>query len=400
MKQTAYGKPILLNSDGSITELEKIKVLKESSIQELIFQYPSCLPISDIDESYNPIIPVCIELRTPVGPLDILMITPDGEIAIIETKLWRNPEARRVVVAQILDYAKELSKWSYEDLQREVNRNLERKGNTLYKIAQEYNPNLVPLESDFVDSVSRNLARGKFLLLIAGDGIREGAKAIAEFLSSAAYLNFTFAMVELNLYKGDGIGQLIIPQTLAQTVKLPKLVVEIPEGLRISREEDEDSLLQQSSKELSIERQREKQFFIKFWLEFVKELTLDDPGQSIPNPAKGHNLYVYPANSKKAWISAYFSKSSNRVGVYFRTQNDPEGIAINEYLDEFKVDIREELGNEVIWKWEESNDIGVRFPLEDVYDPASRESIKEFFQIWINRFVNALRPRLKRMDTL
>jgi hypothetical protein len=47
------------------------------------------------------------------------MITPNGDIAIIETKLWRNPDARRKVIAQILDYANELSKWTYEDMQRE-----------------------------------------------------------------------------------------------------------------------------------------------------------------------------------------------------------------------------------------------------------------------------------------
>ena len=65
-----------------------------------------------------------MDLNTPVGLLDILMVTPNGKLVIIETKLWRNPEARRKVIAQILDYAKELSRWNYEDLQRELNRRL------------------------------------------------------------------------------------------------------------------------------------------------------------------------------------------------------------------------------------------------------------------------------------
>ncbi len=34
---------------------------------------------------------------------------------LVEAKLWRNPEARRKVIGQILDYAKELSRWNYED---------------------------------------------------------------------------------------------------------------------------------------------------------------------------------------------------------------------------------------------------------------------------------------------
>lgn len=175
--------------------------MNEASIQELVYKYPSCLPISEIDESFNPVIPVRTEMNTPVGLLDILMVSPSGELIIIETKLWRNPEARRVVVAQILDYAKELSKWSYEDLQREVNRRLKKKGYYLYEIAKSSDSNLLLDESDFVDAISRNLNKGKFLLLIVGDRIREGASGIAEFLSTAGHLNFTIGMVELVIYE-------------------------------------------------------------------------------------------------------------------------------------------------------------------------------------------------------
>ena len=109
--------------------MDKIRTIDERSLQNLIFKHAECLPVSNIDESYNPVIPVCTELNTTVGPLDILMISPNGELTIVETKLWRNPEARRKVVAQILDYAKELSGWSYADLQREINRRLGTKGN-------------------------------------------------------------------------------------------------------------------------------------------------------------------------------------------------------------------------------------------------------------------------------
>ena len=94
MKKTAYGKPLFLNLKNEITPLKKIEAKDELAIQELIFNNPNCLPISDIDESYNPVIPVCMELNTTVGPLDILMISPNGELTIVETKLWRNPEAR------------------------------------------------------------------------------------------------------------------------------------------------------------------------------------------------------------------------------------------------------------------------------------------------------------------
>lgn len=397
MKKSAYGKPILLDQNDQIVELERVEAIDELSIQQLIYEHPDCLPISEIDESFNPVVPVCMELGTPVGPLDILMVTPDGGLIIVETKLWRNPGARRVVVAQILDYAKELANWSYEDLQREINKKLLRRDNTLYELVKEKYEHLVASEADFVDSVSRNLSRGRFLLLIAGDGIREGALGIAEYLSSAAHLNFSFAMVELNIFEGEGIGRLVIPKTIAKTVELPKLYVEIPAGLTISNEEEFSTVQDSPTKTLSPEKEREKQFYIKFWIEFVKELSFDDPGQPLPNPGKAQNTYVYPGKSKKAWISAYFAKSNQRVGVYFRTQNDQEGHEISDFLDEYKDDIRAELGDDVVWEWEQSNSVAVRFPCEDIFASENREDIKAFFQEWLNKFVNVFRPRLKRM---
>jgi hypothetical protein len=44
---------------------------------------------------------------TNSGPIDALGINKDGEIYIIETKLYKNPD-KRLVVAQVLDYGASL----------------------------------------------------------------------------------------------------------------------------------------------------------------------------------------------------------------------------------------------------------------------------------------------------
>ena len=54
------------------------------------------------------------------GYLDNLLVTPTGDLALVERKFWRNSEARREVVAQIIDYAKEMSCWTYETLQEAI----------------------------------------------------------------------------------------------------------------------------------------------------------------------------------------------------------------------------------------------------------------------------------------
>jgi len=395
MKETAYGTPIVIQ-DGQEHLLEQIEAHDEASIQELVFKYPSCIPISEIDEAYNPAIPVCTELNTPVGPLDIFMATPNGELIIIETKLWRNPEARRVVVAQILDYAKELSKWSYEDLQREINRRLKTRGNKLYEIMQETDSNYLLSEPNFIDAVSRNLRRGNFLLLVIGDGIREGAAGIAEFLVSSGHLNFTFAMIELAIYQNEKIGQILLPRVMAKTIEFQKITVDISAGLQLSN----SSVPIESAtgtKSHSPEWERERLFYFNFWSELIKELVFDDPGQPLPNAPYSQNLFVYPGKTRKAWISAYFRKSRKQIGVYFKCQDNPEGLKVFKALSEDKEDIKEELGNEVVWKWKIGTGPIVTFSCDDVFDPKSRPVIKEFFMERLNTFVNAIRPRMKEL---
>ena len=78
-------------------------------LQRLIMRHPSLLPVDQIEPAFNTLVPVCIELPMQSGYLDNLLVTPTGDLALVECKLWRNPEARREVVAQIIDYAKEMS---------------------------------------------------------------------------------------------------------------------------------------------------------------------------------------------------------------------------------------------------------------------------------------------------
>lgn len=55
-------------------------------------------------------------------------------------------------------------------------------------------------EQRFHDALTANLRRGRFLLLIVGDGIREGVEAIAEYLQVHAGLHFSLGLVEMPIY--------------------------------------------------------------------------------------------------------------------------------------------------------------------------------------------------------
>ena len=71
----------------------------EGWLQRLIHDHPTCLPIGEIEPGLDPFTAICREMPTPRGPVDNLLMTGAGDICIVETKLFRNPEARRKVVA-------------------------------------------------------------------------------------------------------------------------------------------------------------------------------------------------------------------------------------------------------------------------------------------------------------
>jgi len=229
------GQPIYIQNE-SAKNLVRLplygKDFNEEWIQKLIHQHPSILPINEIEPSFSPLISIGREIATSVGYLDNLYVSPDGYLTIVETKLWRNPEARREVVGQIIDYAKELSKWTFSDLNKAV-----------VSFSKLYNKNTCGLlemvrnhteldeqdEQFFIDNISKNLKRGRFLLLIVGDGIRESVEDMIEYLSQSPQLHFTLALIELQVFKlgEDNSSLIVIPQLVTRTKEITRAIVRI-----------------------------------------------------------------------------------------------------------------------------------------------------------------------------
>jgi len=291
---------------------KKDKLYDEDWIQNLIHNNPSILPVEELESAFFPLYPVCRELKTPAGFLDNLFVSENGSLTLVECKLWRNPEARREVVGQALDYAKEFANWSYEDLSTAIRETIKEKGNFLYDVVAKENPDLD--EAEFVDSVSRNLSRGRFLILIVGDGIREGVENISNFLQKHAGLDFTFGLVELGFFKVPEVEQYIIqPRILARTFTIERSVIRT-DGLNIKVETPEDKFVTHkiSGHKTSIS---EEQFFDLM---------------SSNYPSVKHELLPFIESLAEYGIVAIYGKSSlslrwfteNNLKMSFGTIND------------------------------------------------------------------------------
>jgi hypothetical protein len=200
----------------------------EAWLQALIQQHPSLLPAGDIEPQYSRLIPVCTELPLASGYADNLFITPGGKLAVVETKLWRNPEARRKVVAQILDYAKDLAALSVEGLENAVARALRVARFRLFDLVA--NEEDAPDEATFHDRIARDLRLGRFLLLVVGDGIHEGAAELISHLNEAMSLEHTLAAIEIKVWEATSGELIIVPSIPMKTETIIRGVIRVDDG--------------------------------------------------------------------------------------------------------------------------------------------------------------------------
>lgn len=199
----------------------------EAWLQNVVHDHPSILPIGEIEPGFGDLISVAKEVGTKHGPIDNLLLTPEGNIVLVEVKLWRNPEARRKVVAQALDYASCLFEMSYEAFEKSIlaaDFGGNPKPSCLYDLIADKDGALD--EAAFIDAVTTNLRRGRILILVVGDGIRTETERLASLLQSHAGAHFTFALIELALYR-LGAETLVLPRTLAQTQMIPRGIIQI-----------------------------------------------------------------------------------------------------------------------------------------------------------------------------
>lgn len=197
----------------------------EAFIRDLIHRVPGILPISEIEPIFDSARAICIELPNPAGFADNLLVTPEGGIVLVECKLQRNLQARREVIAQIMDYAAQLQSWNFEDLDAAVRRAELPGGGKPSGLVESFDhlEDFDPIV--FMDAITRNLRRGRMLLLVVGDGIREGLESLAGIVQRHPGFHAALGLIELKLFPLPQGGFIVQPRTLLRTLNIERGVV-------------------------------------------------------------------------------------------------------------------------------------------------------------------------------
>jgi hypothetical protein len=212
-----HGSPVFYKTGQPITSLRNVKLgqtgreddYREQFLQTLVHERPDIIPMADIEPAFRPLISVCTELPTGAGSVDNVWITPEGGLVLGECKLIRNPQSRREVVAQALDYARAVTGWHFDELQSAARNALKDQTFTLLNLVKEQSD---LDEHQFIDAVERRLRFGRMMLLIISDGIHEGVEALASFLQLHAGVHAGLALLDLSIWEGVDGGFLIIPR--------------------------------------------------------------------------------------------------------------------------------------------------------------------------------------------
>ena len=165
----------------------------------------------------------------------------------------------------------------------------------------------------FVDRVARNLKRGEFLLLIIGDGIREGVEEIVDYVQEHSGLRFTLALVEAAVFRrADSKEMIIQPRLLARTELVRRTVLV---RRTILEQTDDDPIEERDPSPMEDANER-------FWTAVLRDFDFDDRELTVPGPAVTNAVYVGVKGSgwgnTGLWFDAYLDRSQGQICVDLR----------------------------------------------------------------------------------
>jgi len=209
---------IVISKDGrNAVRVEKSAFDKEEHLEKYIFDNPESLPLYEIKADIRLLI-MARQFPTQSGPIDSLGVDMDGELYIIETKLFKNAD-KRTVVAQALDYGAALWKHSnnFSEFLVKLDEYTLKTFNlrAVDKIREFFQLSDESVES-LVDRMKSNLDDGKFHFVVPMDKLDDRLKDLILYVNQNS--QFDIYAIELEYYK-HAEYEIVIPKIFGAEVK-------------------------------------------------------------------------------------------------------------------------------------------------------------------------------------
>jgi hypothetical protein len=205
---------IFVKENEKLNELEIHSFDKETELQELLYEHPEIIfSVPEIELSNEEVAIKFREYTTSRGPIDVFIITKNANIILVETKLIKNPESIRTVVAQIVDYIKALTLDGCE--------NIFEKNCKYFKKSDDF-----VADDKFLYLLNKNFKSGNISGIIIGDDIHPNLLGLVESIQSAPHLAFHINLLKIETFKQGG-QLLIMVKNVENTNEVERSVIKI-----------------------------------------------------------------------------------------------------------------------------------------------------------------------------
>jgi len=186
---------LLRHGSGAFSAPSLTGFALESELQGLLYDHPHLLP--GVGE---PAV-ACREFQSGVGPADVLVLHGDGELVITECKLASNPQIRREIVGQVIDYASRIWRMPMATFEAQWT---QRTGISPFA---EFGEQAAAVR----ERLATNLDDGRFTIVLAVDGINDDLRRMVEYLNSATRPEVQVLAFEV-AHVRDGDVEILLPR--------------------------------------------------------------------------------------------------------------------------------------------------------------------------------------------
>ena len=295
---------LFINEKNTFEEVNSYSFDKETELQELLYENAEIIfSVPELEINDKEVAIKFREYMTSRGPIDILFITKNADIILVETKLIKNQESTRTVVAQIIDYIKALTTENFENI-------LEK--NCKYK---NVNKDFVKDEK-FMHLLKKNIITGNISGIIIGDDIHPNLLELVDSIQSAPHLAFHINLIKLEVYKNK--EQLIISaKNIENTKEVERSVIKISFENGINQPVIESETPAKDGKGSKP---------ILTWDEFINNVEVKYHDSIIKFRQDWINVFGESINMGTVGFSVGFITGNKRIGVSYFYDNKMELI--------------------------------------------------------------------------
>ena len=215
--------------DSTLEALEETAFATEDELQALIAQHPELLDGEQIRPG-NARRWALIKREQGIAAaagsgalwaVDHLIVDQDAVPTLVEVKRGSNPEVRRSIVGQMLEYAAHAAQtWTVEDLREAFENGAKEDGRDPGdELATLLGSDGEPDADGFWEDVATNLAARRLRLLFVADAIPDPLARVATFLN-AQMPGIEVLAVEIKRFRGESV-QTVVPRVIGRTAASP-----------------------------------------------------------------------------------------------------------------------------------------------------------------------------------